>query len=108
MKIVQPWVLSLAALGAGCSGEVGEATPDTTDSIAASGTGLRGEYFDNVDFTGAIGGQTGDNSVYRVIVNGTAGDDVVSISGKEANQTVIGLAAVVNLFNSELERVSKL
>jgi Ca2+-binding RTX toxin-like protein len=55
----------------------------------------------NVNLAGAIGGTTGDNSADTVNVQGTGGDDAITISGNSAAVSVTGLAATVNITTAE-------
>ncbi len=60
----------------------------------------------NINLAAAIGG--GDSQSDTVIVNGTAGDDVVLIAGDASGVSVFGLAAQVNITAAEaaLDRVT--
>jgi Ca2+-binding RTX toxin-like protein len=62
---------------------------------------LRGTDVDhvNAELQGAPG--AGDGAADRVIVNATAGDDVVSAAGSAGAASVLGLAARVDVFHSE-------
>ena len=51
----------------------------------------------NIDLAGTLGGTTGDGQVDNVIVNGTDGDDVVTVAGDASGVSVLGLAAQVNI-----------
>jgi Ca2+-binding RTX toxin-like protein len=53
----------------------------------------------NAELQGAPG--AGDGAADRVIVNATAGDDVVSAAGSAGAASVLGLAARVDVFHSE-------
>jgi Ca2+-binding RTX toxin-like protein len=55
----------------------------------------------NVNLAGAIGGTVGDAAIDNVIVNATNGNDVVDVFGSGTSVSVIGLAAQVNITNSE-------
>ena len=68
----------------------------TVDDL--SGTDVAGV---NVDLAGSLGGTTGDGSVDRVLMNGTAGDDAIDVSGDSGEVTVGGLTPTVNLFHHE-------
>jgi predicted lipoprotein with Yx(FWY)xxD motif/Ca2+-binding RTX toxin-like protein len=63
-----------------------------------SGTDVAGV---NVDLAGSLGGTTGDGSVDRVLMNGTAGDDAIDVSGDSGEVKVGGLTPTVNLFHHE-------
>ena len=53
----------------------------------------------NADLAATGGG--GDGAADNVIVNGTAGDDVVSVAGNSSGVSVLGLAAVMDVTNAE-------
>ncbi len=55
----------------------------------------------NVDLAGTIGGTAGDGQADTVIVNGTNGDDIIDVFGAGTSASVLGLAARVNIANSE-------
>jgi Ca2+-binding RTX toxin-like protein len=55
----------------------------------------------NVDLAGALGGATGDGQADRVIVNGTAGNDAIDVSGDAGGVKVSGLAATTKILNPE-------
>jgi Ca2+-binding RTX toxin-like protein len=60
----------------------------------------------NVDLAGTFGGRTGDGQDDRVVVNGTNGDDAITVTGdvggvKGGGVRVGGLAAAVGIFQSE-------
>ncbi len=55
----------------------------------------------NTDLAGTIGGAAGDGQADVVIVNGTNGDDIVDVVGAGSSASVLGLAARVNIANSE-------
>jgi Ca2+-binding RTX toxin-like protein len=55
----------------------------------------------NTDLAGTIGGTAGDAQADTVIVNGTNGDDIVDVFGAGTSASVVGLAAQVNIANSE-------
>ena len=55
----------------------------------------------NVDLASTIGGAAGDGAADRVIVNGTAGNDAIAVSGNAGGVTVSGLAATVGILHSE-------
>ena len=52
-----------------------------------------------IDLAAALGGSAGDGAADRVVVNGTAGDDHIAVSGAV---DVNGLAAAVTILHSEL------
>jgi Ca2+-binding RTX toxin-like protein len=56
----------------------------------------------NVDLAGALGGATGDGVADRVIVNGTAGNDAIDVSGNANLVKVSGLAATTQILHSEI------
>src|SRR5262249_36925824 len=47
----------------------------------------------NLDLAGVPGTGTGDGAADNVIVNGTNGDDVISVAGDQTGVSVLGLAA---------------
>ena len=53
------------------------------------------------DLAGTLGGSAGDGQPDTIIVNGTNGDDVIDIFGAGTSASVVGLAAQVNIANSE-------
>jgi Ca2+-binding RTX toxin-like protein len=53
------------------------------------------------DLAGVLGGAAGDGQADVVIVNGTNGDDIVDVVGAGTSASVLGLAARVNITNSE-------
>jgi Ca2+-binding RTX toxin-like protein len=55
----------------------------------------------NVNLASTIGGSAGDAQADTVIVNGTNGDDIIDIVGAGTSVSVLGLAAQVNITNSE-------
>lgn len=55
----------------------------------------------NLLLAGTLGGALGDAAADNVIVNGTAGDDVILVAGNASGVTVSGLAAMVNIFTAE-------
>ena len=55
----------------------------------------------NVDLAGSLGGTTGDGAVDRVVMNGTAADDRIGVSGDSGQVKVDGLAPVVTISNPE-------
>jgi Ca2+-binding RTX toxin-like protein len=55
----------------------------------------------NADLAGVLGGAAGDGAADRVIVNATAGGDVLDVSGSGGNATVSGGAAVVGITHAE-------
>ena len=55
----------------------------------------------NLMLASTIGGALGDAQIDNVIVNGTSGEDVVTVVGNAAGTTVSGLAAVINIFTAE-------
>ena len=63
-----------------------------------SGTDVRSV---NVDLAGSLGGTAGDGAVDRVVMNGTAGDDAIGVSGDSREVTVGGLAPLVTISNPE-------
>src|SRR6266705_59820 len=55
----------------------------------------------NVDLAGALGGAAGDGAADRVIVNGTAGNDAIDVSGDANVVKVSGLAATTKILHPE-------
>ena len=53
------------------------------------------------DLAGTLGGGAGDGQADSVIVNGTNGADIVDVVGAGTSASVVGLAAQVNITNSE-------
>jgi Ca2+-binding RTX toxin-like protein len=53
------------------------------------------------DLAGVLGGSAGDGQADVVIVNGTNADDIIDVVGAGSSASVIGLAARVDLTNSE-------
>jgi Ca2+-binding RTX toxin-like protein len=56
----------------------------------------------NVDLAGTIGGTVGDGEADTVTANSTNGDDVVDVVGAGTSVSVVGLAARINVTNSEV------
>src|SRR5207245_8308018 len=55
----------------------------------------------NVDLAGTLGGATGDGQADRVVVNATAGDDTIKVSGDATQVTAKGLAPAVAILHPE-------
>src|SRR5215203_1677643 len=55
----------------------------------------------NSDLAGTLGGAAGDGQADMIVVNGTNGNDVIDIVGAGTSASVLGLAARVNVSNSE-------
>jgi Ca2+-binding RTX toxin-like protein len=55
----------------------------------------------DLDLAGALGGATGDGQTDRVVVDGTDGDDALTVSGGAGDVSVSGLAATVELLHAE-------
>ena len=55
----------------------------------------------NVKLAATLGGTTGDAQPDNIIVNGTSGDDAITVNGDANGVTVLGLWAVVNIFTAE-------
>jgi hypothetical protein len=64
---------------------------------------LTGTDVNSVDLNlaGTLGGTTGDGQTDRVVVNGTNGDDAVTVAGGAGDANVTGLAPTVNLLHAE-------
>jgi Ca2+-binding RTX toxin-like protein len=71
---------------------------DTVTVNDVSGTDLTNV---DVNLAGVLGGTGGDGQPDDVIVNATNGDDVVVVAGDASGVSVIGLAAQVNITDSE-------
>jgi Ca2+-binding RTX toxin-like protein len=55
----------------------------------------------NVNLAGTLGGTLGDAQTDTVILNGTDGMDLIDVLGLGTSYSVVGLAAQVNVINSE-------
>jgi RTX calcium-binding nonapeptide repeat (4 copies) len=55
----------------------------------------------NLDLAGSLAGSTGDGAVDNVVVNGTDGDDAISIDGNGSGADVTGLATAVSIKHAE-------
>jgi Ca2+-binding RTX toxin-like protein len=55
----------------------------------------------NLDLSGVPGSGTGDGQADSVIVNGTNGNDAVTVAGDASGVSVLGLAAQVNITGAE-------
>ncbi len=55
----------------------------------------------NVDLAGTLGGATGDGQPDRVVVNATAGDDTITVSGDATGVAAKGLAPAVGILHPE-------
>ncbi|WP_119419144.1 beta strand repeat-containing protein [Desertibaculum subflavum] len=55
----------------------------------------------NVNLAGTIGGNTGDAAADVVIANATNGNDIIDVFGAGTSVSVVGLAAQINVTNSE-------
>ncbi len=71
---------------------------DTLTVNDLSGTGVTDV---KTDLAGTLGGGAGDGAADQVIVNATAGGDVLNVSGSGGNATVSGLAATVGIAHAE-------
>lgn len=71
---------------------------DTITINDLSGTGVTQV---NLDLESTPGSGVGDNEADTVIVNGTSGDDAVTITGTPAGVSVLGLSATVNVIGTE-------
>jgi Ca2+-binding RTX toxin-like protein len=80
--------INLAALGGADTINIGDLSgTDVTDV--------------NVDLSSPAGSGTGDGQADTVTINGTAGDDAISVSSDENGVAVVGLAARVHITGSE-------
>jgi Ca2+-binding RTX toxin-like protein len=71
---------------------------DTITVHNLSGTGVTDV---NIDLAGTPGSGVGDGQADTVIVNGTSGNDAISVSGDAGNADVLGLAARVHITGAE-------
>jgi Ca2+-binding RTX toxin-like protein len=55
----------------------------------------------DLDLAGVLGGMTGDGQTDRVVVNGTAGNDALTVAGDAGGVNVSGLAAGIELLHAE-------
>ncbi|HUI37851.1 MAG TPA: hypothetical protein VLZ04_10200 [Gaiellaceae bacterium] len=55
----------------------------------------------NLELAGSLGGTTGDGAADRVVVNGTAGNDAIDVSGDTSEVKVSGLVPTVAIFHSD-------
>ncbi len=55
----------------------------------------------NIDLAGALGSGTGDGQPDAIVVNGTAGNDDVTVSGSGGTAVVAGLSAAVHITHAE-------
>ena len=55
----------------------------------------------NVDLAGTLGGSAGDGQIDRVVVDGTAGNDRVTVKSNAGRVDASGLAATVGLLHAE-------
>jgi len=55
----------------------------------------------NVDLVGTLGGAAGDGQMDRVVVNGTNGNDAITVNGDAGGVKVSGLASTVGILRSE-------
>jgi hypothetical protein len=72
--------------------------PDVVTVNDLAGTGVTSV---NVDLAGALGGGAGDGQPDRVIVNGTNGNDAVTVTGDSGGVKASGLAATVGILHPE-------
>ena len=73
-------------------------SPDTITVNDLTGTAAKQV---NIDLSGTVGSGQGDGAADNVIVNGTAGDDTVTVASSGAGVVVNGLAAKVTLAGTE-------
>ncbi|MFL5241142.1 MAG: beta strand repeat-containing protein [Gemmataceae bacterium] len=71
------------------------------DTITVNDLSHTGVTRVNIDLAGAPGTSTGDGQADTVIVNGTAGADVITASGDASGVEVQGLSAIVNITGAE-------
>ena len=55
----------------------------------------------NLELAGSLGGAAGDGAADRVVVNGTAGNDAIDVSGDASGVAVSGLSARVAIQHQE-------
>ena len=55
----------------------------------------------NVDLAATLGGAAGDGSADRVVVNGSNGNDSITVSGDAGGVKLSGLAATVGVLHAE-------
>jgi Ca2+-binding RTX toxin-like protein len=55
----------------------------------------------DLDLAGALSGSAGDGQTDRVVVNGTNGNDALTVAGSAGDVSVSGLAATVELLHAE-------
>ena len=55
----------------------------------------------NLELAASLGGATGDGAADRVVVNGTAGNDAIDVSGDTSEVKVSGLVPTVAIFHSD-------
>ena len=72
--------------------------PDTITVNDLTGTDVKQV---SLDLSGTVGSGQGDGAADQVIVNGTAGDDAVTVASSGADVVVKGLAAKVTLAGTE-------
>jgi Ca2+-binding RTX toxin-like protein len=75
---------------------LGGADTVTVNDLTGTGVGKL-----NVDLASALGGAAGDGAADRVIVNGTAGDDAITVSSNASGVNVTGLAAAIGIRHAE-------
>jgi Ca2+-binding RTX toxin-like protein len=71
------------------------------DTATVNDLGGTGVTEVNVDLAGVPGSGVGDGAADNVIVNGTAGDDVIVATGDATGTAVLGLAARTNITGAE-------
>jgi Ca2+-binding RTX toxin-like protein len=71
---------------------------DTITVNDLSGTGVTDV---NIDLAAPAGGGSGDGQADTVIVNGTAGNDAITVAGDAGSAAVLGLAARVHITGAE-------
>jgi hypothetical protein len=54
-----------------------------------------------VDLADTLGGASGDGQADRVVVNGTDGDDAITVNGDSGSVNVSGLAATIGILHTE-------
>ena len=71
------------------------------DTLTVNDLSATGVTDVKADLAGTLGGGAGDGAADQVIVNATAGGDVLNVSGSGGNTAVSGLAATVGIAHAE-------
>ncbi len=73
-----------------------------TDNVTVSDLTRTDVTETNLDLAGTLGGTAGDGVVDNVIVNGTDGDDAISVNGAGSGVDVTGLATKVSIGHADV------